>query len=271
LAGTQLIIASPAEAPASPAAEEPAPETPSIPPTPVAQVASLPPTPVAQVASLPPTPVAPVAQVAPVPAAPVAPSIPPTPVNPVAPVITGPVATPAAPTPRPRPPKVESSEPTPNAPKQDKSLVVVLAAAVALGFLVTLAGGVAMVLHMRGQAPEADPPPEASGGSLEALAEDPPAPPEGGVEVTVKVSGEAKVQWIKLNQGDTTALKGDDAGLTGVVAPGEYELGVKVVGRPAAAVPLTVGDEGLNLSCTLDKAGKGACEGGAAPLTLSPG
>ena len=128
-----------------------------------------------------------------------------------------------------------------------------------------------MVLHMRGQAPEADPPPEASGGSLEALAEDPPAPPEGGVEVTVKVSGEAKVQWIKLNQGDTTALKGDDAGLTGVVAPGEYELGVKVVGRPAAAVPLTVGDEGLNLSCTLDKAGKGACEGGAAPLTLSPG
>ena len=156
-----------------------------------------------------------------------------------------------------------------NAPKQDKSLVVVLAAAVALGFLVTLAGGVAMVLHLRGEKAEVEPPPEVAGGSLEVLAEDPPV--EGGVAVAVTVSGEAKVQWIKLNQGETTALKGDEGGLKGAVAPGEYELAVKVIGRPAATAAITVGDEGLGLTCTLDKTGKGACEGGAAPVTLSPG
>jgi serine/threonine protein kinase len=275
LAGTQLIIASPAEAPASPAAEEPTPETPSIPPTPVAQVASIPPTPVAQVASVPPTPVAapPSPAVTPPTAPPIVPATtPPAPVNPLpaAPIISGPVATPAPPpTPRPRPPKVETTEPTPNVPKQDKSLVVVLAAAVALGFLVTLAGGVAMVLHMRGETPEVEPTPEIAGGSLEALAEDPPV--EGGVTVTVTVTGEAKVQWIKLNQGESTSIKGDAGGLKGAVAPGEYELAVKVIGRPAVAVPVTVGDDALNLSCALDKAGKGACEGGAAPLVLSPG
>jgi hypothetical protein len=258
--------------------DEAAPETPSIPPTPVAQVASIPPTPpapVAQVASIPPTPPAPVAQVL-SPPAPVAPSIPPTPPPsaPVSPVaaqnLSGPVALPAPPPtpPRPRPPKVEPTE-TQNAPKQDKSLVVVLAAAVAVGFLVTLAGGVAMVLHLRGEKTDVAPTPEVAGGSLEALAEDPPV--EGGVAVTVTVTGEAKVQWIKLNQGETTALKGDEGGLKGEVAPGEYELAVKVIGRPAVAVPLTVGDEALDLSCALDKAGKGACEGGAAPLTLSPG
>ncbi|MEY3212206.1 MAG: hypothetical protein RIT28_2687, partial [Pseudomonadota bacterium] len=121
----------------------------------------------------------------------------------------------------------------------------------------------------RGETPAVEPTPEVAGGSLEALAEDPPV--EGGVTVTVTVTGEAKVQWIKLNQGESTALKGDAAGLKGAVAPGEYELAVKVIGRPAAAVPVTVGDDALNLSCALDKAGKGACEGGAAPLVLSPG
>ncbi|MBK7756253.1 MAG: protein kinase [Deltaproteobacteria bacterium] len=278
LAGTQLIIASPAEAPASPVADEAAAEapSPSIPPTPVAQTPSSrrpvaqapvdpadaggdagrpapPPAPVVTAPSIPPTPT---------PAAPVTPV-------PVAPVISGPVLPPAAPPPsRPRPPKVEPAE-TNTAPKQDKSLVVVLAAAVALGFLVTLAGGVAMVLHLRGEKTTVEAPPAEAGGSLEALAEDPPV--EGGVAVTVTVTGEAKVQWIKLNQGETTTLKGDDGGLKGSIAPGEYELAVKVIGRPAATVPITVGDDGLGLTCALDKAGKGACEGGAAPLTLSPG
>ncbi|MBM4367596.1 MAG: hypothetical protein FJ102_15400, partial [Deltaproteobacteria bacterium] len=143
-------------------------------------------------------------------------------------------------------------------------LVIVIALAV-----VVLVGGGAAIWWFASRPDEAPPAVEAPpAGDATGPAEDPPPAAAAAAPISVKVAGEP-AQWIKLQSGGATAAesRGD---LDATLAPGNYTLAIKIVGRPAVKADVEVGDEGLALECASDARQNVKCQGGKRSLTLKP-
>ncbi|MCB9766099.1 MAG: serine/threonine protein kinase [Alphaproteobacteria bacterium] len=169
------------------------------------------------------------------------------------PIASGPIASGPVAGDRTMPPPEPAAAPP---VKKRGPLIFVLVGALAFFFFggIAVVGGVWFFLFRDGSdVPDVDP-------VVVDAPEDPPPPPEPtGVELAVTVSGEL-VQWARvLDATGGSVLKGDEAGVTGTIEPGEYQLAVKLVGRPTATAPLTVADSPISFDCTVQRGGKVKC------------
>lgn len=176
-------------------------------------------------------------------------------------------AQPPAPAPAPaRPPAAVPPPPsrTPShapASKGNNNLLLIGIASVAAGGLVIGGAGLAGALWWMNRTPsvETAAPPS---GSTAAVDSD-------GASVTL-VASSSTLQWLKLTGPDGARLLKASPEGTASVAPGEYTLSAKIVGRQAVSGPLSV-TAATTWTCSEGEAGKVACESSSGDsLTLAP-
>ncbi len=139
---------------------------------------------------------------------------------------------------------------------------------IALAAVLVVGGGVALwwFTSRRAEAPVVIDAPVAEHTTTTTTATTTPA--AATAPVSVRVAGEP-AQWIKIQSGGSTVAeaRGD---LDGSVAPGNYSLTIKIVGRPAVTTDVEVSEAGLALECASDARQNVKCQGGNRALTLKP-
>ena len=94
--------------------------------------------------------------------------------------------------------------------------------------------------------------------------------PVTGPRAPLRVVASDPVQWVRIQDTNGVLVATGDERFDAPIAPGDYTLVLKVVGRSALRGPIAVPPAGLSLQCGPGDAGTYTCAGASAPLVLAP-
>ncbi|MFZ5481889.1 MAG: serine/threonine-protein kinase [Myxococcota bacterium] len=177
----------------------------------------------------------------------------------------------AAPAPQPsiersprREPASRAPDPEPPAKSGGSGLAIAAGGFVVVGLLTC--GGLGLAGAGWWFFASGDTPAPVTSGASAAPPVEPPPPAAGSAPVSITTEG--NVQWVRVEDGAGKRVLDGQEKTEGKLAPGDYTLTMKQVGRPALKASLAVPEAGVSLACVPEKEGAVKCTGAGRPIVL---